>query len=215
MHSVATILLSSDPGRLDGQLNEEAYMSRASAKNLLSCVGVALFLLAGACSPGWKVVKTSSPSALKGAGPVAVTFDYSKLIVGGMDERAFVESKKAKEPDYDATWAKLKGSFEESVLGGFGQRWPQGGVRAAAPGPGVGLVVYPTSLTMGHYMVVAATATSVSTSLSWTVNGQPVEEISVTGAETPTIYTPSVHQHIPGIGSYIGGKAGKYLSTRQ
>jgi hypothetical protein len=168
-----------------------------------------------ACSPPWTVIKTSGPpSTLAKAGPITVAFDYSKLQVGGMNEQAFVESKKAEKADYEQDWVKLKASFEDSVLGGIGQSWTQGAARGT-PGQGIGLVVYPTSMSMGHYMVIASTATSVSTMLDWTVNGQVTEEIQVTGAQQATIYTPSVFQHIPPIGSHIGNLAGRYLVKRQ
>jgi len=142
-----------------------------------------------ACSPPWTVIKTSGPpSTLANAGPITVAFDQE--------------------------WAKLKASFEDSVVGGLGQTWARGAVKGA-PAAGVGLVVYPTSLSMGHYMVVASTATSVSTMLDWTVNGQVTEEIQVSGAQSATVYTPSVFQHIPPIGSHIGNLAGRYLGKRQ
>jgi hypothetical protein len=168
-----------------------------------------------ACGGPWTVVKTSgSPSALANAGQVTVAFDYSKLQVGGMDEQAFVASKKEKEPNYEQDWAKLKASFEDSVLGGLGQTWTRGAVRGA-PAGGVGLVVYPTSLQMGHYMVVASTDTAITTMLDWVVNGQVAEEISVTGATPATIVTPSVFQHVPTVGTRIGNLAGRYLGRRQ
>ena len=74
-----------------------------------------------ACSPPWTVIKTSGPpSTLANAGPITVAFDYSKLQVGGMNEQAFVESKKAEKPDYEQDWVKLKDSFEDIVVGGLG-----------------------------------------------------------------------------------------------
>jgi hypothetical protein len=168
-----------------------------------------------ACSPPWTVIKTSGPpSTLANAGPVTVAFDYSKLQVGGMNEQAFVASKKEKEPNYEQDWAKLKASFEDGVLGGLGQTWSRG-VARGTPGQGVGLVVYPTELSMGHYMVVASTNTSVSTMLDWSVNGQVTETIQVAGSQPATLYTPSVFQHIPPIGSHIGNLAGRYLGKRQ
>jgi len=116
-----------------------------------------------ACSPPWTVIKTSGPpSTLANAGPITVAFDYSKLQVGGMNEQAFVESKKQKEPNYDQEWAKLKASFEDSVVGGLGQTWARGAVKGA-PAAGVGLVVYPTSLSMGHYMVDTEVAVEATT----------------------------------------------------
>jgi hypothetical protein len=168
-----------------------------------------------ACSPPWTVVKTSGPpSTLANAGPVTVAFDYSKLQIGGMNEQAFVESKKAEKPDYEQDWAKLKGSFEDSVLSGMGQSWVKG-VAKGTPGAGVGLVVYPTSLTMGKYIVIASTNTTITSMLDYTVNGQVTEEISVSGSVPATIVEPSVFQHVPSVGSHIGKLAGRYLGKRQ
>ena len=57
------------------------------------------------CGTAWRVIRDGgSPSPLKGAGPITVSFDYSKLVVGGKTEQAFVEEKKMKEPGYEKTW---------------------------------------------------------------------------------------------------------------
>ena len=42
----------------------------------------------------------ASPSPLKGAGPIAVSVDYSRLIVEGKSEKDFVDAKKAEKMDY-------------------------------------------------------------------------------------------------------------------
>jgi len=175
---------------------------------------VALATTAAGCAPPWTVVRSSGPpSALAAAGPVTVAFDYSRLQIAGMNEQQFVESKMAKEADYPQKWANLKQSFEESVITGMAGQWPKG-VARGAPGQGVGVVVMPTSLSMGHYMVVAATPTKVSTTVDYVVGGQAVEEIAFSDAQQATVFTPSVFQHIPPIGSAVGQKAGRYLSSR-
>jgi len=175
---------------------------------------VAVATMGAGCAPPWTVVRSSGPpSALASAGPITVAFDYSRLQIAGMNEQQFVESKVAKEADYPTKWQNLKNSFEESVITGLAGQWSKG-VARGAPGAGVGLVVIPTSLSMGHYMVVAATPTTVSTTLDWVVGGQAVEEIAITDAQQATVFTPSVFQHITPIGSAVGQKAGRYLASR-
>jgi hypothetical protein len=72
-------------------------MSRCfNVRSLLFLVLVAGTVAAAGCAPGWKVVRDGgSPSPLKGAGPITVSFDYSRLIVEGRNEQDFVAAKKA------------------------------------------------------------------------------------------------------------------------
>jgi hypothetical protein len=182
--------------------------------------GALFFLLAAAissagCGPSWTVVRSSGPpSALAGAGPITVAFDYSRLQVGDQPEQAYVQSKLAAEPDFPTKWQDLKTSYEQHVLAGLAETWPKG-VTPAPPGAGVGLVVIPTSLTMGHYMVVYSTPTILSTTLDWVVGGQVAEEIAVTGNVQATGIMPSIFQHIPPIAALVGRSAGKYLASRK
>ncbi|HEY2904034.1 MAG TPA: hypothetical protein VGL59_25830, partial [Polyangia bacterium] len=120
----------------------------------------------------WVVIHDGgAPSPLHGAGPVTVSFDYSQLEVGQMGEAAWVQSKMASDPGYDKTWAELKASFESAFLDGMRPEWPRG-VAAAAPGsPGVHIVVAPRSMSMGHYMVVAASPTTINAAMTFYVAG--------------------------------------------
>ena len=172
------------------------------------------FALVG-CGTAWKVVKDGgSPPPLKGAGPLTVSFDYSKLVIGGKSEQAFVEEKMQKEPDYQKTWGDLKSSFETNFVTGLAGGYSPG-VQAGPPGPqGAHVIVFPTLMTMGKYIVVAATATRVDANLAFTVNGAPADEIAVTGSQSATAITPSVHQHMPGVASYMGKITSKFLASK-
>ena len=183
-------------------------------KFLVLSLALAAFASVG-CGTAWKVVKDGgSPPPLKGAGPLTVSFDYSRLLVGGKSEQAFVEEKMQKEPDYQKSWGELKSSFETNFVTGLSGGYSSG-VAVGPPGPqGAHVVVFPTLLTMGKYIVVAATATRVDANLAFTVNGQPADEIAVTGSQTATVVTPSVHQHMPGVASYMGKVTSKYLASK-
>jgi hypothetical protein len=167
------------------------------------------------CGTAWKVVKDGgSPPPLKGAGPLTVSFDYSRLVVGGKSEQQFVQEKMEKEPDYQKSWGDLKLAFETNFVTGLANGYTSG-VSIGPAGPqGAHVVVYPTLLTMGKYMVVAATATRVDANLAFMVNGQPADEIAVTGSQGATLVTPSVHQHMPGVASYMGKITSKFLASK-
>jgi hypothetical protein len=181
---------------------------------------VALALFSGVaglvgCGPAWTVVRdTPPPSPLKGAGPISVSFDYSKLMIGGKNEQEWVQSKMAADPAYEKSWTDLKASFETNFLSGLGEAWAPG-AQPGPPGPGVHLFVVPQSMTMGKYVVVAATATTVNTRLAFVVDGKDAGEIAITGAQSATIMTPSVHQHMPGVASYIGRTTGRFVASKK
>ena len=189
-------------------------MVRSSHRSVLFVALVLGAVTSVGCGTAWKVIRDGgSPSPLKGAGPMTVSFDYSKLVVGGKTEQAFVEEKKMKEPGYDKTWSDLKSSFETNFVTGLAGGYSPG-VQAGPPGQGAHVVVFPTLLTMGKYVVVAATSTRVDANLAFTVNGAPADEIIITSMEQATIVTPSVHQHIPGVASSIGKITSRFLASK-
>ena len=168
--------------------------------------------LAG-CGPTWMVVRDGgSPSPLRGAGPISVSFDYSRFSVEGRSEQEFVQGKLVKYPDYPTTWAELKQQLEVNFINGFAE-WP-GGVGAGPPGPGVHAIVFPTALTIGHYMVVAATPTTIDANILFTVNGQPADEIAVTQSEPASAFRPTVFAHVPPIGVYLGQVTSRFVQSK-
>lgn len=179
---------------------------------------VALVLLVGACSVPWKVVKESGPpSALSGASAVAVQFDYASLIVEGMSESAWVAQQKAKDGEYEKTWADLKARFEEHYMGGFSGEWgPVGRVAAGAPKPENTILVQVkiNSLDMGHYIPFATSRSQITVNVVWDAKG-PEDEIMITGSDTPSLVNPSIFQHVGHIGNYLGKVSAKFLSTKQ
>src|SRR5262245_59488751 len=101
-------------------------MVRISLHRRVMFVALVLGSVAAAgCAPHWKVVRDGgSPSPLKGAGPVTVSFDYSRLIVEGKNEQEFVAAKKAEKPDYETSWGELKKQLETNFVIGMGQQHP-------------------------------------------------------------------------------------------
>ena len=103
-------------------------MSRSfNVRNVMFLVLVSGAVAAAGCGHGWKVVRDGgSPSPLKGAGPITVSFDYSRLIVEGKSEKDFVEAKKAEKMDYETSWNELKKQLETNFVIGMGQQHPEG-----------------------------------------------------------------------------------------
>jgi hypothetical protein len=170
---------------------------------------------AAGCAPHWKVVRDGgSPSPLKGAGPITVSFDYSRLIVEGKPEKEFVEAKKAEKMDYETSWNELKKQLETNFVIGMGQLHPEG-VGLGPGGPtGVHAVVYPTNFTMGHYMVVASTNTAITAEVAFFSNGQPADAIGVAGEVAATIYRPTVFAHVPPVATDLGKVTGKFVQSK-
>jgi hypothetical protein len=179
-----------------------------------------LVLVAGAvaaagCAPSWKVVRDGgNPSPLKNAGPITVSFDYSRLVVEGKNEQEFVAAKKAEKPDYETSWGELKKQLETNFVIGMGQQHPEGvGLGPAGPS-GVHVTVYPTNFTMGHYMVVASTNTAITAECAFTANGQPADAIGVAGEVAATIYRPTVFAHVPPVATDLGKATGKFVQSK-
>ena len=168
--------------------------------------------LAG-CGPTWMVVRDGgSPSPLRGAGPITVSFDYSRFSVEGKNEQEFVQGKLVKYPEYPTTWAELRQQLEVNFINGFAE-WP-GGVGAGPPGPGVHATVFPTALTIGHYMVIAATPTTIDATVAFTVNGLPADEIALTRSEPASAFRPTVFAHVPPIGVYMGQATNRFVQSK-
>lgn len=178
-------------------------------------LGLVLSVAAAGCGPHWKVVRDGgSPSPLKGAGPITVSFDYSRLMVEGKPEREFVEAKKAEKMDYETSWNELKKQLETNFVIGMGQLHSPG-VGLGPGGPaGVHVVVYPTNFTIGHYMVVASTNTELLADVAFFANGQQADVISLASAVPATIYRPTVFAHMPPIATDMGKLSGKYVESK-
>lgn len=179
---------------------------------------LSVLLVLGGCSVPWKVVKESGPpSALTGAGAVAIQFDYSALLVEGMSQDAWVEQQKAKEPNYEKSWTDLKARLEEYYVQGFQDGW--GTATRLAPGAAkpegtILVLVKVNTLDMGHYIPFATTRSQVTINVVWDAAG-PQDEIMVTGTDTPSLINASIFQHVGHIGQYLGKVSAKYLTTKQ
>jgi hypothetical protein len=167
------------------------------------------------CAPGWTVIRDGgSPSPLRGAGPISVSFDYSRLMVEGRTERDFVALKKTEKPDYEISWNELKKQLETNFVIGMGQLHPPGvGLGPGAP-TGVHVVVYPTNFTIGHYIVVASTSTELLADVVFYANGQQADVIGLASAVPATMYRPTVFAHMPPIATDIGRLSGKYVQSK-
>jgi hypothetical protein len=179
-------------------------------------LGLVLSVAAAGCGPHWKVVRDGgSPSPLKGAGPITVSFDYSRLMVEGKTEHDFVEAKKVEKMDYETSWNELKKQLENNFVIGMGQLHTAGVAMGPAGPQGVHVTVFPTNFTIGHYMVVASTNTELLADVAFFANGQQADVISLASAVAATIYRPTVFAHMPPIATDMGKLSGKYVQSKQ
>jgi hypothetical protein len=191
-------------------------MSFAANRSVrLSLLAVAVAFTAG-CSPGWRVMRVSGPpSALRGAGEVAVAFDYSMMSVEGRTENDWVAAKTAEDAQYPATWADLKGKFEAAVLFGLRDVYPAAHPITAGGQTQVVVWVQVRAFQLGKYIPFVMPRTVVDAEVVYVAGGQPVEEISVLRQYPPSVVQPSVFQHIGPVGQSLGVAAGRYLNSRQ
>ena len=166
-------------------------MSRSSnIRNLMLLVVAAGAVAAAGCAPHWKVVRDGgNPSPLKGAGPITVSFDYSRLIVEGKSEKDFVEAKKVEDGLRDQL-GRAEEAARDQLRDRHGAAASRGRRPRAGRTTGVHAVVYPTNFTMGHYMVVASTNTAITAEVAFFANGQPVDAIGVAGEVAATNLPP-------------------------
>jgi hypothetical protein len=192
----------------------------AIGKFLVSRLGlpvstVVVFLLAQGCGASWQVIRVSGPpSALRGAKEVSVNFDYSLMSVEGMSESAWVASKLAEDPKYQLTWFDLKSRFQAAVIEGFVGEARGVRIAANAAPTGVVLIVQVKSFKLGKYIPFAMPHTSIYADLTWQVNGQTTDVINLERSQSPSIYSPSVFNHIGPVGNSIGSAAGEFLNTK-
>jgi hypothetical protein len=153
---------------------------------------------------------------------VAVSFDYTGLMVGGMGgdkpEAQWVAEKSAEEPAYQQTWADLKSKWETSVMEGLAAGSPvpvtrSTGTPVAADAADVTIQL--NRLQIGKYIVVAAKASAVEVTDTWARGGQIVDVIRTKSAITPSLMQPSIFQHVVFMGKNTGKVSGKFLSNAQ
>jgi len=174
-----------------------------------------LSALVGCGGHPWHVLhEAPPPSPLKGAGPVTVSFDYSHLIIDAKNEEQWVQAKTAEDPQYPKKWADLKGSLETHFTMGLAERWPKGAQLGPADAPGVHVLVKPTTMRMGHYIVIGSTPTVVTIDVLYTVDGKDAEEISTNAERFASIIEPSVFQHIPQVAATLGRYNAKFLASK-
>jgi hypothetical protein len=183
---------------------------------------IALLALVG-CGVPWIVVKQSGPpSALKGINGLAVSFNYAGMMVGGMGgdkpEAQWVSEKSAEDANYQTTWAELKAKYEGVYLESLAAKSPVPVTRsngAPAPGNAADVTVTLTRLQIGKYMVVSAVASTLDVTHSFSRNGQVVDEIRTSGSVTPSMYSPSIFQHVGKLGQQAGALAAKFVGKTQ
>lgn len=181
---------------------------------LLWAVGLVLV----GCGAPWKVVKVSGPpSALTGAGAVAIQFDYSTLLIEGMTQEAWVAQQKAEEPEYERSWNDLKARLEEHYVQGFQSGWGTATLLAPAtpkPKGTVLVLVKVNKLQMRRYNPIVTSRSYVTVNVIWDAEG-PADEIVITGSDTSTPINASIFQHVGHIGEYLGKVSAQFLSTKQ
>jgi hypothetical protein len=199
---------------MKGRMNVRSWFKVLSMLMLVMVAGS----MGTGCSVPWKVVRESGPpSALAGAGAVAIQFDYAGLSVEGKSEADWVAQQKAKDAEYEKSWADLKARFESTYLEGFSDEWGAAARLAdgaSKPENTILVQVKVNSLEMAHYIPFSTAKSQVTVNVIWTAKG-PDDEIMVTGSDQPSLVNVSIFQHIGHIGDYLGKVSAKFLKTKQ
>ncbi|MFT3711483.1 MAG: hypothetical protein QM817_27935 [Archangium sp.] len=185
-------------------------MNRRLALLLLAVAALSLT----ACGPPWKVIRVSDPSALAGNTDVAVTFDYSQMLVENRPLAQWMEIKTKDDAKYPQTWADLTQRFEAATLQGLRVQFPDAKLASQAPGA-VTLVVQPRTFRLGRWAPFVNNATFMDVVLDFQMNGQSTDAISVVRSYPASVTQPSVFNHIPYVGDQIGRAAGQLLGSKQ
>jgi len=186
---------------------------------------LALILLAFAfattlsgCSPSWDVVQASGPpSALQGLGDFVIRTDYSRTVVDGNHESVYV-AEELEDPEQQEHWAKAKELMDAGVLERIAQLSPQvrfelaQGERGDAQGPEV-LVEYLT-IQPGYWGFFSKEAIVIAR-VSFVVDGQVTDQISVEAEVNASRYNPSVVDRLANIGRQIGYCGAQFLNEAQ
>jgi hypothetical protein len=179
-------------------------------------------MVGAACALGGCIrvvhVQPEPPSPLRGISDIAISFDYSHLLVGGLDRDAFLAKKTAEDPAYPKTWADLLAAFEDNFIlelrSGWGQVTvvPQG---QQAPATSADLNVVVSELEIGHFIPFATRRTEVKVAMRWSVNGQLAHVQDEQDSFKPSLRVPSVFQHIKPIGQQLGRAAARFMRSKQ
>jgi hypothetical protein len=187
-------------------------LSASHAVKQLSAL-VALLLMSG-CGPAWKVIRASGPpSALAGASEVAVAFDYSKMVVEGRTEAAWVAEKTAEDAKYESTWADLKGRFEAAVLEGVRANFPK--AQLAKGGESLVMQIQPEIFKMGKFIPYVLPPTKIDARIVFLSGGNATDEIQLMRSYSPSLVQPSVFNHIGPVGQAIGRAGGSLLASKK
>lgn len=173
----------------------------------------ALTLTLGACGAPWKILQQSGPpSALRGVQTLGVSFDYSRVSLGGQDEEAWLAGKSEEDR---AKFQEVKDKADE----GFMLRLPEvlGGVTVQPAGGAdeVTLTVEYTMLEQGKYAVFYAAPTVLKANLVFAVGGQVVDKIFVQTSVDASVYRPSILQRIGVAGYNLANVAARYFKESQ
>lgn len=147
------------------------------------------FLLA--CGNPWKVIHASgNPSALKGVSAFKVAVDYEGLMIGQKSESEYVSGKDA---DTAASFAGDKKGMEEAfraTLAANQAGWAFGDTGA------VDVRVHVQFIEPGFYVGVAKMPTSLITTVTFTKDGQLLDEIEITTVQDADMMHPASGQRM-------------------
>ena len=131
------------------------------------------------CGPPWRVIRASGPpSALHGMTSLAVVFDYSALMMGGMFEAQWLATQP---PDEQASYLAVRTSMEEHFLLELAAQLGRDGiaVRRATGAESHQVVVRPTRIEMGFYRFMVTMDSTLDARLVYGTGGAETDEIDV------------------------------------
>ena len=184
-------------------------MTTIKARRVLCFIGFGLLVAALAgCGPPWKVLKESSPPAIKGKASFAVVADFGGMMVGGKSEAEYLAEK---DEDAKANFAGDKDGMTEHFI------------KELSGAKGISIAGDPASADVvvtvkwvfvepGVYTAVFNKPTTVTARVSFAVGGEVMDEIEITYTQQADIYHPSSGQRMRNCAEEIGAIARKFIN---
>jgi hypothetical protein len=151
-----------------------------------------VLLLAIGCGPPWHVIRQSGPpSALAGQTTIGVTFDWSRVLLGGLPEQVWLANQP---PNDQQSYMEVRNAIMESFTAELQRQLAPSGI-TVVPTTGqepVVLSVQPLLLEMGFYRVMVNRDSRLDSALVFYVGGQETDHIEVRTRRVANLANPTI-----------------------
>lgn len=190
-------------------------MARRIALHIVSRIAplFALLVVLGSvgCGPPWRVIRASGPpSALHGMTALAVTFDYSALMMGGMFEAQWLATQP---PDDQSSYLAVRASMEEHFLMELSAQLAREGiaVRRATGAESHQLIVRYTRIEMGFYRFMVSMDSTLDSRFVYGTGGAETDEIDIHLTRTANMRNASIAERMDWCASRAAQLAAEYV----